>query len=167
MEQSEGTPAYARFLRLGAVKHVSALRRHGGFETLSAVGVYPSLLARPILLLEVPGALPRTYVVGNARPGDGEAARQILLDPGFDPSREAVLPDIALQAGPLFSGTSRILDFKADRVRLEAEFERARAGGPRGHLRPGVARDRGRTARAAAQGQHGFPGGEGPRRGGT
>ena len=35
MEQAEGTPAYARFLRLGAVKHVSALRRHGGFETLT------------------------------------------------------------------------------------------------------------------------------------
>jgi hypothetical protein len=122
MEQAEGTPAYARFLRLGAVKHVSALRRHGGFETLQAVGAYPSLLARPILLLEVPNPLPRTYAVGTARPGDGEAARLILIDPRFDPSREVVLPDNALEGGPGFSGTSRILDFRADRVRLEAEL---------------------------------------------
>jgi hypothetical protein len=65
MQQAEGTPAYARFLRLGAVRYASALQRHAGFEELMALGVYPSLLARPILLFEVPGALPRTYVVGE------------------------------------------------------------------------------------------------------
>lgn len=122
MAQAEATPAWSRWLRIGAVRHVSALRRHGGFEDLVAVAVYPSLLARPILLLEVPGALPRTYVVGTARAADGDRARQVLAGPGFDPAREVVLPDTALQAGPTFSGRSRILEFRADRVRIEAEL---------------------------------------------
>jgi hypothetical protein len=120
--QAEGTPAFARLLRIGAVTHVSALLRHGSFEDLVALGVYPSLLARPILLLEVPGALPRTYVVGTAQAADGDRAREILLDPRFDPSREVVLPDTALEAGPHFSGRSRIIDFRPDRVRVEAEL---------------------------------------------
>ena len=122
MEQAEGTPAYARFLRLGAVRHVSALRRHGGFEELDAKGLYPSLLARPILLLEVPGALPRTYAVGTARAAAGDRARQILIDPQFDPAREVVLPETPLDAGPRFSGKSRVVAFTPDRVTVEAEL---------------------------------------------
>lgn len=122
MEQSEGTPAYSRFLRLGAVRYVSSLRRHGGFEDLTVVGVYPSLLARPILLFEVPGALPRAYVVGTARAADGEAARRILLDPGFDLRREVVLPGTSFAAGPGFAGTSRVVDMRPDRVRVEVEL---------------------------------------------
>jgi membrane protein YfhO len=122
MQQSEGTPDYARFLRLGAVGHVSSLRRHGGFEDLSALAVYPSLLARPILLFEVPGALPRSYVVGTARAADGDAARRVLLDPGFDIRREVVLPDASFAAGPGFSGTSRVLDMRPDRVRVQVEL---------------------------------------------
>ena len=122
MAQAEATPAWSRWLRIGAVRHVSALRRHGGFEDLSAVAVYPSLLARPILLLEVPGTLPRTYAVGTARAADGDRARQVLADPGFDPAREVVLPDTSLQAGPAFSGRTRIVGYKADRVRIEAEL---------------------------------------------
>jgi hypothetical protein len=122
MAQAEATPAWARWLRIGAVRHVSALRRHGGFEDLSAVAVYPSPLARHILLLEVPGALPRTYAVGTARAADGDRARQVLADPGFDPAREVVLPDTTLQGGPTFSGHSRIVGFTADRVRIEAEL---------------------------------------------
>jgi hypothetical protein len=122
MEQAEGTPAYARFLRLGAVRHVSALRRHGGFEELDATGLYPSLLARPILLLEVPGAVPRTYAVGTARAAVGDRARQTLIDPRFDPAREVVLPETALDAGPRFSGKSRVVAFTPDRVKVEAEL---------------------------------------------
>jgi len=122
MEQSEGTRDYSRFLRLGAVRHVSSLRRHGGFEDLDVLGVYPNLLARPILLFEVPGTLPRSYVVGTARAADGEAARRVLLDPGFDFRREVVLPDASFAAGPGFTGTSRIVDMRPDRVRVEVEL---------------------------------------------
>jgi hypothetical protein len=122
MGQAEGTPAYSRFLRLGAVRYVSSLRRHGGFEDLQAAGVYPNLLARPILLFEVPGTLPRAYVVGTARAADGEAARRILLDPSFDLRREVVLPDASFAAGPGFAGTSRVVDMRPDRVRVEVEL---------------------------------------------
>ena len=122
MEHAESTPAYSRFLRLGAVRYVSALRRHGGLEDLEASAVLPSLLARPILLLEVPGTLPRTYAVGTARAADGEEARRLLTDPGFDPTREVVAPDVAEDAGPAFSGRSRVVSFRPDRVRLEAEL---------------------------------------------
>jgi hypothetical protein len=122
MEESEGTPAYARFLRLGAVRYVSALRRHGGFEELEARGAYASLLARPILLLEVPATRPRTYAVGTARRADGDEARRLMTDPRFDPAREVVLPDVAQEASPAFSGQSRIVDFRPDRVRIEAQL---------------------------------------------
>lgn len=121
MGQAEGAPGYSRFLQLGAVKHVSSLRRHGGFEHLDAVAIYPSLLERPILLFEVPGTLPRSYVVGTARAADGEAAHRILLDPGFDIRREVVLPDTSFAAGPGFAGTSRVVDMRPDRVRVEVE----------------------------------------------
>jgi hypothetical protein len=122
MLAAERTPLdVLRFLRLGAVRFVSSLHVRG-FDELSAVAVYPGILARPILLLEVPGALPRTYVVGTAQAADGDRAREILLDPRFDPSREVVLQDTALEAGPLFSGRSRIIDFRPDRVRVEAEL---------------------------------------------
>lgn len=122
MEQAEGTPAYARFLRLGAVRYVSSLRRHGGFEELDAKGLFASLLARPILLFEVPGAVPRTYAVGRARAAAGDRARQVLIDPAFDPAREVVLPETSLDAGPRFSGRSRVVAFAPDRVTLEAEL---------------------------------------------
>ena len=122
LEAAEGTPAYARLLRIGAVSHVSALRRHAGFEEFVAVGVYPGLFARPILLFGVPGTRPRTYAVGAARAAEGGLARAALLDDSFDPAREVVLPDIALHGGPQFAGSSRVVEFTPDRVKLEAEL---------------------------------------------
>ena len=109
-----------RFLRLGAVRFASSLHVRG-FDELSAVAVYPSILARNILLLEVPAPLPRAYVVGAARAADGEGARKILLDPGFDLAREVVIPGFSMSAGPRFSGTARVVQWRADRVRMEVE----------------------------------------------
>jgi hypothetical protein len=123
MAAAEGTPDYLRFLRIGAVRYVSALHAEG-FEDLLPLGVYSSGLARPIRLFEVPGPMPRTYVVGTARAADGEAARRALLDPTFDPTREVIVPDTAMEGGPAFSGSSRILDLRPDRVRLVAELNR-------------------------------------------
>jgi hypothetical protein len=121
MAMAEGTPAYLRFLRMGAVKYVSALHVQG-LEDLIPAGVHTSLLARPIRLFQVPEPLPRTYVVGTALAADGDRAREILFDAGFDPSREVILPETSLQAGPRFSGRSVILDFRPDYVRLQAEL---------------------------------------------
>lgn len=121
MAMAEGTPTYLRFLQMGAVKYVSALHVQG-LEDLIPAGVYTSLLARPIRLFQVPEPLPRTYVVGTALAADGDRAREILFDAGFDPSREVILPETALQAGPRFSGRSGVLDFRPDYVRLQAEL---------------------------------------------
>lgn len=122
MEETEGTPAYARYLRLGAVRHVSALQRHAGMEELEALAVYPSLLARPILLLGVKGAVPRTYAVGTARGAEGDDARRLLLDPRFDPATEVVLAGGGLRGDPSFSGHSRVVGFTPDRVRMEVDL---------------------------------------------
>ena len=121
MAMAEGTPTYLRFLQMGAVKYVSALHVQG-LEDLIPAGVYTSLLARPVRLFQVPEPLPRTYVVGTALAADGDLAREILFDAGFDPSREVILPETALQAGPRFSGRSGVLDFRPDYVRLQAEL---------------------------------------------
>jgi len=119
---AEGTPDHLRFLRLGAVKYVSALHAQG-FEALEPVAEYQSLLARPIRLFEVPATLPRVYVVGRSRSAaEGEGLRRALLDPSFDPSREVVVAGPPLAGGPAPPGSARIVDFRPDRVRIEADM---------------------------------------------
>lgn len=123
--QAEGTPAYRRLLELGAVKWVEALHERG-LEELVFTRELPSPLARPVRLYRVPHPLPRTYVVGGSRVADGPAALTVLLDPAFDPEREVLLASgPATRGAPDFSGTSRILEFRPDRVRLEAALSRA------------------------------------------
>ncbi len=124
MAVSEGTPAYARYLRVGGVGHVLALHS-GGLEGLEPVTELPTPYVLPIRVYRVPQPLPRTYVVGAARPVDGPEALRTLVDPGFDPFREVLLPPGApTLAGGGSPGNSRILDLRADRVRLEARLER-------------------------------------------
>jgi hypothetical protein len=125
MAAAEGTTAYARYLRLGAVTHVVALHERG-FEDLVPERELRTPFVLPVRVFGVGATLPRTYVVGRARLAEGEEALRVLVDPGFDPKREIVLPlgtpiaasgDSAAQAG-----TSRILETRADRVLLEAQL---------------------------------------------
>jgi hypothetical protein len=118
---AEGTPAYPRLLQLGAVRYVAALHEDG-LEGLAFERVLPSLLTLPLRLFRVPDPLPRTYVVGGARAVPDEAAVGILEDPAFDPRREVVLPDESSPSPPGFQGRSRIVEFRADRVRVAAEL---------------------------------------------
>jgi hypothetical protein len=118
--QAEGTPAYRRYLELGAVTHLLALDEHG-VEGLTLLRTLPSPLVLPLRLFRVPEALSRTYVVGAAQVADGEAAHRILEDPAFDPRHGVVLDSGApAEEPPRFTGESRILELRADRVRLEA-----------------------------------------------
>ena len=118
---ADGTPLQSRLLRLGAVTQVMAL--HGeGFEDLEAVRTFPGAFLEPIRMFRVPNTLPRTYVVGNVRTADGSAALDTLIHPSFDPSREILLPSGAPRhATPAFRGSSRIMDMRPDRVRLESQ----------------------------------------------
>jgi hypothetical protein len=123
LREVEGTPLHTRLLRLGAVEYVAALHRQG-FEGLTPVAAFPTLFVEPLFVFRVPDPLPRTYAVGTARRADDLLAElRALAEPSFDPTREIVLP--AGPAGPpaaMFSGQSRILEFRPDRVRLEAEL---------------------------------------------
>jgi hypothetical protein len=145
LRQLEGTPFHRRLLRLGAVEYLVALHRQG-FEDLTLEAVLPTLFVEPLFVFRVPDPLPRTYAVGAARPGETPLAElQTLVGPAFDPSREVVLrsrevnprslsswggspapPDppagAAAPTAPAFSGRSRIVEFRADRVRLESEL---------------------------------------------
>jgi hypothetical protein len=110
-----------RLLRMGAVDAVIAMHRQG-FEELRFVAALPSLFPEPILVYRVPDPLPRAYVVGHARvapPGQGWRA---LLEPGFDPGREVVLPE-----GPVLdtgaAGSARILELRPDRVTVDADLD--------------------------------------------
>jgi hypothetical protein len=139
MAAAEGTAAYARYLRLGAVTHVVALHERG-FEDLLPERELRTPFVLPVRVFGVGGTLPRTYVVGRARLAEGEEALRVLVDPSFDPTREIVLPpgtplaaggdapapaatDRRDEASSLpAAGTSRIVQARADRILLEAQL---------------------------------------------
>jgi hypothetical protein len=118
----ENTPVELRLLQMGAVRDVVAL--HGeGFEDLQEVARLPGLFLEPIRVLRVPRPLPRTYVVGGARIADGAPSLRLVEDPSFDPEREIILPaGQRVPAPPASPGTARIVDWRPDRVRLEADL---------------------------------------------
>jgi len=123
LRQVEGQPTHAKLLRMGAVGTVASLH-DGGFG--DPVTTLASLFPEPIRVWRVPGALPRSWVVGCARHADRGPAFEALLDPGFDPAGEVILPEPVTggsRCGP--AGTSRFLMPRSDRVRLEVEAERA------------------------------------------
>jgi hypothetical protein len=127
LRHAEGTPAHARLLRLAAVRNVVALDS-AGFTDLTPGPTFPSLFSEPILTFRVPGALPRARILGRARALEGRVALAALFDPGFDPAAEAILSgdgarEAAATAGA--AGRVRITELRVDRVRLEAELERA------------------------------------------
>jgi hypothetical protein len=83
----------------------------------------PSLFIEPIRILRVPHPLGRTYVAGGARIADGAPSLRLIEDPSFDPRREVILPDGAPVATPATPpGTSRIVEWRPDRIRIEAKL---------------------------------------------
>jgi hypothetical protein len=124
LREVEGTPLHTRFLRLGAVEYVLALHRQG-FEGLAPVASLPTQFVEPLFVFRVLDPLPRTYAVGAARRVDGLVGElRALAEPSFDPAREIVLPAgpaLPAAAAP-FTGNSRIVELRPDRVRLEADL---------------------------------------------
>jgi len=117
LRAKEETPGWVRLMRVGAVDYVLARHREG-LEDLMLRGSVGT--DEPIFVFAVPETRPRTYAVGGARVADGLSALQTLTEPAFDPSREIVLPEGASTLPPAtFSGTSRLREFRPDRVRLE------------------------------------------------
>jgi hypothetical protein len=105
------------------VTHVVAFHPVGG-DDLDTVATIPGLFEDPIRVRVVPDPLPRTFVVGGVRVADAwKDALETLLDPEFEPEHEVLLPaGVVRPEPPGFSGSSRILEEAADRVRIEAEL---------------------------------------------
>jgi hypothetical protein len=120
---TEGTATLAKVLRLGSVSHVVALHDQG-FEDLAPVARLPGLLVEPVRVFAVPQPMPRAYAVGGARVADGREGLRILIDPGFDPSREVLLAaGVPAPVPPAFQGEVRALEWRPDRLRLEARLD--------------------------------------------
>lgn len=122
---AEGRPAWARWLRLGAVSQVLAL--HDPDEAaLEPLASYESLLVLPIRLFRVRSPLPRAYAVGRAVPAVGAEALRVLESPEFDPAAAVVVArDVPVREDPAtdaFEGRVTRLELAPDRVRLEAEL---------------------------------------------
>jgi hypothetical protein len=117
----EGTPVHLKLLRMGAVGMVLSLHR-AGLEGLHLEQALPSLFPEPILVWRVPGAQPRSWVVGRTRVADAGQAFQALVDPAFDPSREAIVAEGEALAGQGdFAAEARLTTPGPDRVRVDAE----------------------------------------------
>jgi hypothetical protein len=118
-----GTPAFVRLLEVGAVAHASALHPLDA-PGLRPIGSLPTPKATPVLAYAVAEPRPRAFVVSGVRvTGDADAVAA-LLDPAFDPRREVLLASGAPRApvdAASTAGSARVLEWRADRVRIEAE----------------------------------------------
>lgn len=122
LRRVEGTPAHRRLLQVGAVGTVVSLHS-AGLEDLDPETTVPSLFPEPIHVRRVPGALPRAYAVGGSRIADGDLALAALVDPGFDPAREVVLPEgIPETPASSFGGRVRLDSLLPDRVDISADL---------------------------------------------
>jgi hypothetical protein len=132
---AEGKAAQTRLLQLGAVERVLSLHPQG-FAGLPLLARLPSLFRGPVYVFAVPDAVPRTYVATRARLAEGMAALDTILADDF-----RLQDDVAISRGPVITppvapappdvapaprGWSRVVSFRPDRIRLEAD---APAGG--------------------------------------
>jgi hypothetical protein len=115
-------PEALRLLQLGGVEHVAYLGRSApaGFELVTT---FATPLACPLLLLRVPAALPRAYVVGREREVGGDALAA-ALDPGFEPHDEVLLSHAASStAGGSGPGTAQIVARSSDTLTVAAKLQ--------------------------------------------
>jgi hypothetical protein len=124
-----GRPEALRLLQLGGVEHVAYLG-HSAPSGLELVATLATPLACPLQVLRVPRTLPRSYVVGLARDEGGDALAQVL-DPGFDPRHEVLLPGqdhevfpppTAPAGGAAGPGTARVVARSPDTLTVAAEL---------------------------------------------
>jgi hypothetical protein len=129
----EGTPAHLRLLQLGAVDRVLSL--HGqGFEGLTLRERLPSPFRGAIHVFDVPGSVPRTYMVPRARRAEGTAAVAAILADDFQIHDEVVLSmeplgaparSIATESPGAVpaggTGSSGIVSWRPDFIRVEAD----------------------------------------------
>jgi hypothetical protein len=117
----EDGPKLALLLRAGGVSHVLS-RHEKGLAPLEPLARFATRHAGPVYLWRVPGALPRAYVASGVRVASGRDAYELLLDPGFDPAREAILASgVERPAATEPAGTARLTASRPDRLEIETE----------------------------------------------
>jgi hypothetical protein len=125
IRQVEETPGHLRLLRVGGVTHVVAMHE-AGLADLVPRAQFPGLFEKPIRVFEVPAPLPRAYAVGTWQVVAEAAIHPAILAPDFDPSTQIVLTE-GSPAAPTapFAAEVRIVDDRADRVRIDARLSAA------------------------------------------
>lgn len=118
----EAGPEVARLMRLGGISHVVALHERG-FESLRPLATLPGLLEQPIRVFEVPDPLPRAFVVGGASVRTDRDVLSAFLDPAFDPLQEVLLSEGRALPQRDVDGSAKIVEDRADRVRIEATLK--------------------------------------------
>jgi hypothetical protein len=119
-----GTPGGLRLLETGGVSHVLRVAR-SPVPGLERPETLPSPYVCPLRLQRVSQPLPRAYVVRRERRADDpESTLRVLLDPRFDPRREAVLDDARPAAVPLASTADevRVVSSRVDMLELDARL---------------------------------------------
>lgn len=123
LREAEDTPAHLRLLQAGAVRNVLALEPATWWRDLTPLDVVPGFFAKPIHVFAVPASLPRTYAVGRAIIADHAREIETLTDPAFDLRRAVLLePGAPALESPSFTGESRVVLRKPDRVVVEADL---------------------------------------------
>jgi hypothetical protein len=119
-----GGPGIVRLLQAGAVTDVVAGETDiPGLVPRETVESPP---LPPVHVLQVPGARPRSYVVGHVVPAAGEDALRSLLDPVFDLRTTVALDSEAPEtSADDLTGTSWIATHRPDRVELSVQTSAA------------------------------------------
>jgi hypothetical protein len=120
----EDGPSLTRLLRIGGVTHVLSRHREG-LDPLVLLGAASTAHAGEVFTLRVPRPLPRAYAVEGVRVAEGRAAYALLVDPGFDPEREVILPGgEERQPQPAFESEVHVRSARPDHILLEARLAR-------------------------------------------
>ncbi len=124
LRHAEGTPTFARLLRLGAVANLISLHEEG-LADLTLERSLPGLTGHAIRVFQVKDPRPRAWLVSRTRLADGGDALRALADPSFDPASQAILasgPRLDAVAEPCPSVLW--IERRPDRERLETRCER-------------------------------------------
>jgi hypothetical protein len=127
LRASEQTPLHKRLLQMASVDYVLDLAPESKWPDLVPVASLPGFFYEAIRVLRVPDALPRAYLVRDARVVPSEAALAAIADPAFDPHDTVMLVDgpsqeaLTASEPAAGSGSARTLLRSADRTIVEAE----------------------------------------------
>jgi hypothetical protein len=113
-----------RLLRVGGVSHVAALHQTG-LELLEPLATLRHSVVGDIHAYRVPATLPPVLLVTGIRIAGGLEGYKALVDPAFDPWTTVLLSEgEPRDPADRFAGSARLVDERADRLRIRTEADR-------------------------------------------